>query len=49
MPVLAKVVGDEARGKFWKKLAGRINQEINRRLWAQKKGVYLDSLYEYIP
>ena len=49
MPELAAVVGEEADSKRSAEIAARVREAINRRLWSDESGCYVDTLYDYIP
>jgi len=45
---LADVVGDAAGGRSFRAAAARIKEAVNRHLWSERRGMYVDSLYEHV-
>ncbi|MFH2067849.1 MAG: alpha-L-rhamnosidase C-terminal domain-containing protein [Candidatus Omnitrophota bacterium] len=46
---LSRVVGKNEHAIRFAKLAEKVKQSINRKLWSEEKSAYVDSLYQYTP
>lgn len=49
MSFLAGVIGNRRDEKYYGRLCKKVKNAVNTFLWDEKKGVYVDSLYGYIP